>query len=322
MNAPKNKKAKKGVLSTLKHMITHNRLGELLVLKGQLTPEQLHAALTLQKRSPKQSLGHVLIQEHIISRRALYSTLGEQLALRGMIAATTLFISFSALGAKPARAASIKDIPSEIKITETFTKAAYAPVSAYPRLFNSSERQSYDLSAFTKWTGMFDRFETAMKHAQSKAAVRDWQESVYELRGLPLAQMADGVNDIINKTRYITDSRNWGQSDYWATPIEFLTRGGDCEDFAIAKYVSLRALGVPDERLRIAIVQDLQKNIPHAVLIVYTDQGAMLLDNQMKQMRPTNSTDRYKPIFSINRQAWWLHTKSAPSTTVLASAAR
>ena len=84
----------------------------------------------------------------------------------------------------------------------------------------------------------------------------------------------------------------------------------------------MRALGVPENRLRIAIVQDLQKNVPHAVLIVYTDQGPMLLDNQIKSAVKVDRVSHYKPIFSINQDAWWLHTMPKNGVTRVASAAR
>jgi len=142
------------------------------------------------------------------------------------------------------------------------------------------------------------------------------------LQGLPLDQMASKVNTMMNAKRYITDNRNYGKNDYWATPVEFMQRGGDCEDFAIAKYTALRALGVPENRLRIAIVQDLQKNIPHAILIVYTDGGPMILDNQIKTAISATRVSHYKPIFSINQDAWWLHTAPKGNVTRVASAAR
>ena len=145
-----------------------------------------------------------------------------------------------------------------------------------------------------------------------------WKSEIEKYKGMPLRTMAAKVNTFINKTPYITDSKNWGKSDYWATPVEFFTRGGDCEDFAIAKYVSLRALGVPENRMRIAIVQDTVKNIPHAILVVYTNSGAMILDNQSTVMKSADTVKRYKPIFSINRTAWWVH--KAPTTTLVASA--
>ena len=137
------------------------------------------------------------------------------------------------------------------------------------------------------------------------------------MRGLPIDAQARRVNDLMNSVQYISDKRNWGRSDYWATPIEFLERGGDCEDFAIAKYAALRALGVPDSRMRVAIVKDTQKNIAHAVLIVYGEDGPLILDNQIKTVRADNSIRHYKPIYSINRTAWWLHT--APKATQVAS---
>ena len=146
----------------------------------------------------------------------------------------------------------------------------------------------------------------------------DLQGKLQRFKGQPLVAMAAGVNKMMNKKPYIVDSKLWGQSDYWATPVEFMAKGGDCEDYAIAKYTALRALGVPDERLRVAIVQDLKKNIPHAVLIVYTDEGPYALDNQSQSLVDGSHLKRYKPIFSINRQAWWLHTK--PSGTQIASA--
>ena len=71
---------------------------------------------------------------------------------------------------------------------------------------------------------------------------------------------------------------------------DFFTRGGDCEDFAIAKYTALRALGVPEERLRVAIVHDDEKNLPHAILVVYTDNavanGPTTLTTKLMVLRP------------------------------------
>jgi predicted transglutaminase-like cysteine proteinase len=185
-------------------------------------------------------------------------------------------------------------------------------------LFGSEEKKSGNLKPFTKWTEMFDRFDKELKTAKAQGAIDKWQKQLRKFEGLPLKSMADKVNDFVNESRYITDSKNWGKSDYWATPVQFLQRGGDCEDFAIAKYTALRTLGVPENRMRIAIVHDNLKNIPHAILIVYTDKGPYILDNQQDKMVSAERFQRYRPIFSINRQAWWLHT--APSTTVLASA--
>jgi predicted transglutaminase-like cysteine proteinase len=87
----------------------------------------------------------------------------------------------------------------------------------------------------------------------------------------------EAVNDYMNKVAFVPDSKNYGEKDHWATPMEFLARGGDCEDYAVAKYVSLRALGIPKDKMRIAIVNDEVMRMPHAVLIVYDRGQAMVL---------------------------------------------
>lgn len=297
-------------------MLEHNRLGELMVFSGALTPAELKLALAKQK-TDYDHLGRVLVREHLISQQALRRALIQQRTLRTLAVIVTLMISFSSFGSKQARANPIKDLPAQIHISQTANVAFSAP-EAYPDLFGTEEQASSNLSPFTKWTGMFERFETAMKDSRNRQVVEDWKKDLAMYQDESLYDMAYGVNDLINRQTYITDNRNWGKSDYWATPVEFLTRGGDCEDFAIAKYTALRALGVPEERLRVAIVHDEIKDIPHAVLIVYTEKGAVMLDNQMDTPVKTSETNRYRPIFSINRTAWWLHTK--PQNTVIASA--
>ena len=266
-----------GILSRLKQRLRSNRLGELLVLNGSLSDEQLSFALA-QGRKSGQQLGNVLVSENIVSRTAIRRTLIEQF---------------------------------------TFQKASY-----HPKIFGSTEKRSTSLKAFTKWTGMFERFNKSLNSTNAPKEIVELRTSINSLKGLPLNEMASEVNTMMNKKRYVTDSANYGKSDYWATPIEFFQKGGDCEDFAIAKYTALRALGVPDNRMRIAIVQDQQKNVAHAILIVYTDQGAMILDNQLHAAVKAEKVSHYKPIFSINQNAWWLHTAPKSNVTRVASAAQ
>lgn len=311
-------RVKKGILSRIKLLFERNRLGELLVVGGALTPDELRGALQVQKDSGSKHLGRILLQEKLVSRRALYTALTQQITLRFMAGAATLVISFAALGGvKPARAGTIKDVPAKMTLVSV-ANPAFAPLKSHPALFGTEERESTNLEPFTKWSGMFERFETAMRTTDGQRVIRDWQADLSRFQGLSLFDMAQRVNDLVNEQPYIIDSKNWGKSDYWETPVEFFTRGGDCEDFAIAKYVSLRALGVPEDRMRVAIIHDEIKDIPHAVLILYTDNGPVLLDNQIKDVRYTDTVSRYRPIFTINRRGWWLHTK--PATTVIASA--
>jgi len=116
----------------------------------------------------------------------------------------------------------------------------------------------------------------------------------------------------MNKAKYVQDKNNWGKNDYWATPQEFMARFGDCEDYAIIKYLSLRMLGWKDEDLRVVAVKDLNLKVGHAVLVVYmtTKSGKripLVLDNQIKDVVKASSIRHYQPVFSINQKNWWRH---------------
>ena len=304
----------RGILKTLKTYLDRNRLGELMVVRNHLTPAELKHALEMQKQD-RRPLGRILVEEGFVTQAQIRKAVTTQYALRGAAAAVTLFVSVFTFEVRTASAGSLREIPPQI----TLASASVGNLAAYPNLFGTGEKRSGDLSAFVKWSGMFERFERDSNSTQGQRVMAKWKDDLETMRGLPLDEMVEAVNTMANKVRYIGDDKNWGKSDYWATPVEFFSKGGDCEDFAITKYISLRALGVPDNRMRIAIVKDLEKGIPHAILIVYGDSGTYVLDNQIKTVRSTQSISHYKPIFSINRSAWWLHTN--PGSTMVASAA-
>ncbi len=310
----------KGWFGSIRRKLNRNRLGELLLEDGRISATDLADALRIQRESHR-PLGKILLETGMISKTGLWASLAEQTSVRALAAMFTLFLSFGAVtgGASQARAGTIRDIPEIMQVENMEIQARYfAPMNEYPRLFGSEERRSSNLKPFTKWSGMFDRFEKAMQNDSDIRDIQALRSELIRFQGLELEDMADRVNALINKKPYILDSKNWGKSDYWATPVEFMARGGDCEDFAIAKYVALRALGVPEERLRLAVVHDKEKNIPHAVLVVYADSDAYILDNQESRALLQKRVNRYRPIFSINRQAWWLHT--SPNATLVASA--
>lgn len=305
-----------GILMKFLHYIDRNRLGELLVLKGHISSQDLKFALSRQKHE-KASLGQVLIAHNFITPRQLQYALLKQRFLRLTTASILCFMSFG-MSAKKVKADYVDDIPARISVVGTNGGLKLASLHSYPALFGSEEKRSTNLKAFTKWIEMFERFEKTMNMPASQKIIQNLQAELRPLQSSSIHDMAVGVNRMMNEKKYILDNKNWGKSDYWATPIEFLARGGDCEDFSIAKYFALRALGVPESHMRIAIVHDNQKNIPHAILIVYAENGPMILDNQIKQAVEASSVSHYRPIFSINREAWWLHT--TPETTIVASA--
>ncbi len=312
-----NNKENKGVLRHMKNALSRSRLGESLVLNGKISPLELKCALRTQKETQK-PLGQIFLEQSKITKFQLSRLLLRQKTIR-LVAATLLCFTALTSITKKSHAAPIKDVPARLILASAST-ASFKNMNKYPKLFGSSERRSTSLGAFTKWSDMFKRFDKALNSASSEPLIQGLKAELSGYKSSSIYEMAKKVDAMMNKKKYIVDSKNWGKSDYWATPIEFMTRGGDCEDFAIAKYVALRALGVPEDRMRIAIVQDLQKNMAHAVLIVYSERGAVILDNQSKIMRTANSVSHYKPIFSINREAWWLHSTEDKPSTIVASA--
>lgn len=177
-----------------------------------------------------------------------------------------------------------------------------------PKLFGVEEQRYSDLSAFTKWTGALDNFKKEFPKAGDQVHVRDWMKFIASVKDKSKAEQIQAVNQYMNEVPFVSDEKNYGSADYWATPMEFLARGGDCEDYALAKYLSLRALGFAKEDMRLAIVYDHEMRMPHAVLVVYHDNAAQILDNQSKEVQESDElVERYKPIYSISQIAWWRH---------------
>ena len=112
----------------------------------------------------------------------------------------------------------------------------------------------------------------------------------------------------MNSARYIEDINNYGDTDYWATPGQFFDRSGDCEDYAIAKFMTLLELGFSNEQMRIAVVHDTNLNLIHAVLVVYVNDVGYLLDNQIEQVVQVDSVRHYRPYYSLNETRWWRHS--------------
>ena len=134
-----------------------------------------------------------------------------------------------------------------------------------------------------------------------------WEAFIKEQEGREGAELLDAVNHYMNKTPYIVDPVNWGLPDYWATPDEFFLKDGDCEDYAISKYVTLKRLGVDPNSMRLVILQDENLKIAHAVLAVEYDGDYYILDNQINSVMPDDKILHYRPVYSINESGWWLH---------------
>ena len=194
---------------------------------------------------------------------------------------------------------------------------AYAGDESY---FDMSETRSANLVPFPKWTGMVSRYAKQKKVPDEDCGkvrfhpceVVQWKDLIASLHDKPVREQLEVINDWGNKHPYIEDQLNWGVNDYWETPYEFMEVNGDCEDYAITKYYSLRALGISADKLRIMIVQDFNLGgVIHAILGFYDTDGLMILDNQIKQVMPAMKIYHYRPIFGINENAWWAYTPHA-----------
>jgi predicted transglutaminase-like cysteine proteinase len=186
------------------------------------------------------------------------------------------------------------------------TPALAGPV--YPELFGSREVYSSSLKLFPKWRGTLARFEDELKSCGRDACqTKSWAGFIDSLHGLDRMAQLQAVQAEMNQKRYIIDPVNWNLPDYWATPFQFLRKNGDCEDYAISKYMALRELGVPVDDMRIVVLQDLNLQIAHAVLVVYVDGTAWVLDNQITTIVPADRIHHYQPVYSINESGWWLH---------------
>lgn len=202
---------------------------------------------------------------------------------------------------------------------------AQIPVHAQPKtgLFGSMEIRSSNMKNFGKWTEMWRRHnlpktdvEPPGEAANQRRCIgefrlqcsRDaWESFVSVQDTTDPAELLKAVNQYMNRSPYILDPVNWGIPDYWATPDEFFLKDGDCEDYAISKYITLKRLGYDPKKMRLVILQDENLRVAHAVLAVDIDGVFHILDNQVDAVLPDNKILHYRPVYSINEENWWLH---------------
>lgn len=145
--------------------------------------------------------------------------------------------------------------------------------------------------------------------------VQQLQQQIPQWQPLPEKEKLMRVNDFFNRMlQFDTDISLWRQTDFWATPGETLGMGaGDCEDFTIIKYFTLKLLGVPVQKLRLTYVRARiggpSSNITqaHMVLTYYDtpDAQPLVLDNLLNEIRPASRRPDLEPVFSFNSDGVW-----------------
>jgi predicted transglutaminase-like cysteine proteinase len=144
-----------------------------------------------------------------------------------------------------------------------------------------------------KWQAMYAR------HRASSSSSK-WRGIVSEARGNGSGKLLRTVNSIVIQARYVPDRGG----DIWAAPSELFSRGGDCEDFAIAKFLLLKELGFPSSSMRVLITRN------HAVLAVDTDGTTVILDNRRSAPYAAGSGTISGTVFALNDRDWWVNTRS------------
>jgi predicted transglutaminase-like cysteine proteinase len=132
----------------------------------------------------------------------------------------------------------------------------------------------------------------------------------------PHVEQLRQINQFFNtRLDFRPDIETWAQEDYWASPLEALDKGqGDCEDYAIAKYLSLVSGGMPSSQLRLVYVRarigapgEPPTGQPHMVLAYYAEPQAepLILDNLTPEILPASKRPDLTPVFSFNADSLW-----------------
>ncbi len=198
-------------------------------------------------------------------------------------------------------------------------------------LFGVNSTGAYPLANVSP-TGMIERWHTVMaRHAADDAFApgnkampapmrKQWNTLAERYPAMSPEERLRAVNAFFNRIPGVSDERNYGQEEYWAYPAQFIRKnGGDCEDYALAKYLALRRLGWPEEDLLLALVKDTRRKTDHAVLAVRLDGRIFILDNLSRPRDLIMPQDKYgktySPLLVINARTVWnfgLPVKRAP----------
>lgn len=168
------------------------------------------------------------------------------------------------------------------------------PVGSLPQWPDFSARQTLSLEALSSC----EQDEAVC----SSPEVKRWADLVGTLREQGKLRQIITVNKWFNRLPYKYDDE-----DYWADTLELLQRKGDCEDFALSKYYTLRELGFTADELQVMVVYDKDTFTNHAVLMVYMNDTRYMMDINSDQTEPSAMGKRYKPLYSFNEQTAWFY---------------
>lgn len=144
----------------------------------------------------------------------------------------------------------------------------------------------------------------------ARQRVESWQNLINSSQSFNDLEKLELVNQFFNsKVIFANDIAVWRKEDYWATPLEFLSKGaGDCEDYSIAKYFTLKELGVDEQKMRITYVKAVKLDQAHMVLTYFENKRAipLVLDNLDIDIKTATLRKDLVPVYSFNGDGLWL----------------
>ncbi len=216
-----------------------------------------------------------------------------------------------------------RDLPSSkvfraiflLTLLLTFTCTSFYSNNVYAaekiNLFGTKEFRSR-ISTLPQWVSVLER------NAASPILVdgfmlnknTSWNSLKERLQNLSKMEQLREVNKFWNQWPYRLDQTVYKKPDYWAIPKQFQKTSGDCEDYAIAKYFTLKELGFNPDDMRLIIVIEKIRNIAHAILGVYMDGDVYILDNLSNAVLSHTKLGNYEPQYSVNEKYRWGHVRS------------
>ena len=166
----------------------------------------------------------------------------------------------------------------------------------------------YARNSFTLDPKLLDKAE--QKYGEyAKRRLISWQNLIRNDESSTDLEKLEKVNNFFNRIEFVSDIRHWKKEDYWATPVEFLASGGgDCEDFSLAKYFTLKKIGVDETKLNMTYVKAIKLRQAHMVLTYYETPAAepLVLDNLIGTIEPASKRLDLLPVYSFNGVGLWL----------------
>lgn len=225
----------------------------------------------------------------------------QSLKYAGLIASVVLLFT-----AAPSHAITLGQIASQAK---------EAPAGPFGSIELVAENKANQVTQWNQAVAGMRRDAVALagcltdRTACQGAAMTGWRDMVVGLQNVDKVSQLQMVNTFFNRWQYREDRDTYGRSDYWASPVEFMTNSGDCEDYAIAKYFTLSVLGFQDSDLRVMAVMDNSRAIGHSVLAASIDGNVYILDNLAASVqRDTDYAQSYTPRFAVNLSGVWTYS--------------